>query len=275
MLRNSRLRTVCVVILLLPLPLLYLLQVEMSRHYRTHILEPEAQAVVDARLYRLETTTSSLPPAAAVRRVLLRETRRVHSSSHPDSSVFLARRKCKSRICREYLSKTDMGYFAYCWRKTRLRKEVQRSQCKFLNTTSRAPVALASFPGSGNTWVRGLLQQATGTCTGAIYCDTKLRVSGYPGESLRSGRTLVIKTHQTDPRWTGVVYPPNTTDSYFTKESNIPVYGSAILLVRDPFHALVAEWNRLTSVNMSLTDHHINSLDSQFFGECIRLSYCE
>ena len=28
------------------------------------------------------------------------------------------------------------------------------------------PVGLVSFPGSGNTWVRGLLQKATGVCTG-------------------------------------------------------------------------------------------------------------
>ena len=27
-------------------------------------------------------------------------------------------------------------------------------------------MALASFPGSGNTWVRGLLETATGICTG-------------------------------------------------------------------------------------------------------------
>ncbi|CAI8056765.1 WSC domain-containing protein 1 [Geodia barretti] len=263
MLRSPRLQTLCVVVLLLPLPLLYLLHVETSRHYRnTH--ESQAIAVLDAQLYRSEP--SSLPPAA-VRRVLVRDTRKVHGTSHSDNSVFLARRKCKSRICREFLTKADMGYFGYCWRKTGMKREVQRSQCKFLNSTSRAPVALSSFPGSGNTWVRGLLQQVTGVCTGGIYCDTKLRVSGYPGESLRSGRTLVVKTHQVDPRWTGVVYPPNTTDSYFSKESDIPVYGSAILLVRNPFHALVSEWNRLMSINMSLRDHHINSMDSKFFGQ--------
>ena len=38
--------------------------------------------------------------------------------------------------------------------------------CHFINGTKRAAVALASFPGSGNTWVRGLLEKATGVCTG-------------------------------------------------------------------------------------------------------------
>ena len=32
----------------------------------------------------------------------------------------------------------------------------------------RAAVALVSFPGSGNTWVRGLLERATGICTGEL-----------------------------------------------------------------------------------------------------------
>jgi hypothetical protein len=34
-------------------------------------------------------------------------------------------------------------------------------------------VGLVSFPGSGNTWVRGLLQKVTGICTGMyfeLYC---------------------------------------------------------------------------------------------------------
>ena len=42
-------------------------------------------------------------------------------------------------------------------------------KCRFMDGTHRAPVALASMPGSGNTWVRGLLQQATGICPGQFY----------------------------------------------------------------------------------------------------------
>ena len=36
---------------------------------------------------------------------------------------------------------------------------------QFINGTSKAAVALASFPASGNTWVSGLLEKATGVCT--------------------------------------------------------------------------------------------------------------
>lgn len=42
-------------------------------------------------------------------------------------------------------------------------------------------IALASFPGSGNTWVRYLLQQATGIITGSIYKDHALLRNGFPG----------------------------------------------------------------------------------------------
>ena len=264
--KKSQLQTLCLVVLLLPLPLLYLLHMHMTREYAyIHKLHMSSRGSMEGKLSRYNST-HSLPPAT-VRRVLVRDTRRVHSIRTPKtSSVYAsARRRCKNRICREYLSESDLGHFTYCWRKTHLSKEPQRSQCHFINGTHRAPVALASFPGSGNTWVRGLLQRASGICTGAIYCDKTLRVSGYPGESLRSGNTLVVKTHQIDPRWTGIVYPPNTTDSYFRVESHIPVYDATILLIRNPFHAMVSEWNRLMTVNM--TDNHIKTVGANFFCE--------
>ena len=174
-----------------------------------------------------------------------------------------------NRVCINFLDTNDSSHFFYCLRKSKLNHEPNRSVCHFLNAPDRAPVALASFHGSGNTWVRGLLQAATGVCTGAIYCDTTLRRSGFPGESLRSGKTLVVKTHQTDPRWTGVYYPPGTVDKYFKKTKNIPVNSSAIFIVRNPFHAIVAEWNRLMTVNHS--DNHILSVGESYFSEYVSL----
>ena len=228
---------------------------------RTSKLQPPAtsELVIQPHHYgNVTNCTSKLEPPATSELVIQPHhygnvTNRRSKLLEPPATRLNQKTECKSRICHEYLSKTDMGYFAFCWRKTNLTSEPNRSICRFLNATGRPPITLASFSGSGNTWVRGLLQLATGVCTGGIYCDTKLRISGYPGESLRSGKTLVVKTHQPDPRWTGVYYPPNTTDSYFTKESDIPVYDSAILLVRNPFHALVAAWNRLMTVNIVIT----------------------
>ena len=42
--------------------------------------------------------------------------------------------------------------------------------------------ALASRPGSGNTWVRHLLQLATGKQTGSIFHELRLKRNGFPGE---------------------------------------------------------------------------------------------
>lgn len=39
-------------------------------------------------------------------------------------------------------------------------------------------VGLVSFPGSGNTWLRYLLQQSTGIFTGSVYVDGELRKNG-------------------------------------------------------------------------------------------------
>ena len=57
--------------------------------------------------------------------------------------------------------------------------------------------ALASSPGSGNTWTRYLIQQFSGYVTGAIYTDTVLRQNDFPGENFYDGRVIVIKTHET------------------------------------------------------------------------------
>ena len=85
--------------------------------------------------------------------------------------------------------------------------------------------ALASFPGSGNTWTRHLIQQVvtapascascqmfrrflcnvriaqvTGRATGSVYRDSKLACGGFPGESRRDGTVAVVKVHEGGPR---------------------------------------------------------------------------
>jgi hypothetical protein len=39
-------------------------------------------------------------------------------------------------------------------------------------------VNLLSIHGSGNTWLRWMIERATGLCTGSLYGDTELRVAG-------------------------------------------------------------------------------------------------
>lgn len=56
-------------------------------------------------------------------------------------------------------------------------------------------VGIVSFPGSGNTWVRHLLHQATGLWTGSVYHDRSLSVGGFKGEMKDCGdnSTVAIK----------------------------------------------------------------------------------
>ena len=177
---------------------------------------------------------------------------------------------CKNQLCSEFLTRLDTPHFKYCLRKSKLKVEPEKSTCHFISGKRRSPIALASFPGSGNTWVRGLLQNITGVCTGGIYCDPTLRRNGYPGECIRSGVVLVVKTHQSSPWWTGVHYKKSDASKYFVKTWHIPVYSSAIFLMRNPFDALVAEWNRLQTVKLS--DNHVNSVGKEYFGK-LRMNY--
>ncbi len=49
---------------------------------------------------------------------------------------------------------------------------------RFLPTRSKHLVALASFPGAGNTWARHLIELATGYYTGSYYFDGSLYNKG-------------------------------------------------------------------------------------------------
>lgn len=173
--------------------------------------------------------------------------RNVHEREEKLSKLQFESTRCKRRLCAEYLTSTDLPHFRFCMKKSKLRSELEpvESKCNFMNGTGRSPVALASHPGSGHLFVRELLQKNTGICTGGVNCDVALRRNGYPGECLRSGVVLVVKTHQRDPRWTGIRYDNSTPNKGFNKAVDIPVYGSAILVVRDPFDALADLWHRM------------------------------
>ena len=106
-------------------------------------------------------------------------------------------------------------------------------------------VALVSFHGSGNTWVRHLLEQATGIFTGSIYCDTTLKIE-FPGELVVSGNVVAIKTHRSDSREL-----PRDVQIATGKEA----YDKAIMIVRDPFDALVSEANRRWNAKHSMNSH--------------------
>ena len=58
--------------------------------------------------------------------------------------------------------------------------------------------ALVSYPGSGNTWLRYLIEEATGIYTWSVYISPVLIQAGYSGEGrpFVDGSIIVQKTHQ-------------------------------------------------------------------------------
>ncbi|XP_077866233.1 uncharacterized protein LOC144353830 [Saccoglossus kowalevskii] len=59
------------------------------------------------------------------------------------------------------------------------RRHSDNSSCDLRFSEKKLPiVALASPPGAGNTWVRHLLQQATGIYTGSVYRDGRIFQKG-------------------------------------------------------------------------------------------------
>lgn len=60
----------------------------------------------------------------------------------------------------------------------------------------RGVAMLSSFPGSGNTWVRLLVEYASGVFTGSIYHDTALSPL-LPAEGDMSSRVALVKAHTT------------------------------------------------------------------------------
>ena len=79
---------------------------------------------------------------------------------------------CTEPHCMDYLSSFDKTCYDYCTQKPKRSGDKRAlelglsGECRFMRGEGRAPVALVSLPGSGNTWVRGLLEKATGICTG-------------------------------------------------------------------------------------------------------------
>jgi hypothetical protein len=95
---------------------------------------------------------------------------------------------------------------------------------------------LATFPGSGNTWTRAVIQEGTRVWTSSVHHDKSLYDEGYLGEyddNLKSPFPTVsaIKAH----------YP------YYKK---IPYTKTAAVVevIRAPFDALMAEFQRVTAL---------------------------
>nr|XP_002120962.3 WSC domain-containing protein 1-like [Ciona intestinalis] len=115
-----------------------------------------------------------------------------------------------------------------------IRTNVQNPVCSkkhFLHSQNKTDLTgLISFPGSGNTWIRHLLEQATGLYTGSIYSDEHLYRKGFLGEieKWQLKKCAIIKSHKETLQFS----------SHFDK---------LILVIRNPFDAILSEFNRCLS----------------------------
>ncbi|XP_050406943.2 sialate:O-sulfotransferase 1-like isoform X2 [Patella vulgata] len=97
--------------------------------------------------------------------------------------------------------------------------------------------ALASYPGSGNSWTRHLLQKSTGIYTGSRSREGFMIKNGYVGEGVTNGSVIVIKTHGTKRDWIA--------------------YERAVLLMRNQFEA---QWSFF---NLKMSGSHTNITDKK------------
>ncbi|XP_063960417.1 sialate:O-sulfotransferase 2-like [Lytechinus pictus] len=95
-----------------------------------------------------------------------------------------------------------------------------------LGTPGSLPlIALASYPRSGNTWTRHLIQKATGTYTGSVYWEGERELEVAKKEFLggivdyKNKDTICVKTHK------------------FDRDK----FAGAIMLIRNPYRSIVSE----------------------------------
>lgn len=122
-----------------------------------------------------------------------------------------------------------------------LPKSLQK--CKEMSfQNSGTPVALVSYPGSGNSWARVLLEEATGIYTGSVYCDKHYLFSGMIGEGVSTENVIAIKCH-------------------LSVEETVQYSKKVIYIIRNPFKAIVSEYTRQTA-----KAGHTKELPPEYYG---------
>lgn len=91
-----------------------------------------------------------------------------------------------------------------------------------------------------------------------MYCDGALRTNNYTGEGISGSSVIAVKTHTIHPNLLG----PDV-------KSGPPAFGSAIVLIRNPRDAAVADWHRKRNNRMtnSSVSNHVLSVGPEMFGK--------
>lgn len=135
------------------------------------------------------------------------------------------------------------------------------------------PVLLYSFPGSGNTWLRLLIEHATGILSGSVYSDNSL-LHILPGEVRCDSTVGVLKAHphlqkfehfatgQLPKKCSNLFAPPHKLyDSTAPHIYPTPgVISRLVFLQRNPYYAIWSEYQRRKSKG-----RHNRPLTSDYF----------
>jgi hypothetical protein len=109
------------------------------------------------------------------------------------------------------------------------------------------PPLLLSFAGSGNTWVRLLIEFATGIFSGSSDTQDKILKEEFLGERFCNRRNIVIKAHPPQIMFdntTGRAYLNNVLMRNKCTFGGMYHFRKYVFLVREPFAAIFAEVNR-------------------------------
>jgi len=129
---------------------------------------------------------------------------------------------------------------------TALVEKLEDENCEIVTPVfaNRTPTALASYPGSGNTLTRVLIEALTGVWTGSTHGNDKMlgkqvRSVGNPADDRLTENVVVVKTHQ--PGKIGVLRWKNAT--------------RAIIIIRDPLNAIPSACNAKWEIHSQTLMH--------------------
>ncbi|KAM0749179.1 UAA-domain-containing protein [Meredithblackwellia eburnea MCA 4105] len=110
------------------------------------------------------------------------------------------------------------------------------------NTTVKT--GLVTFPRSGNSYLRSLVERSTGYRTSSVYCDPGLQQT-FVGECDRTARFLV-KTH----------FPSLPQDRSPGDQDHYKNFDQAVHLIRNPFDAVASWWHMEYAESTSAVQNH-------------------
>ncbi|CAG0887874.1 unnamed protein product [Darwinula stevensoni] len=137
--------------------------------------------------------------------------------------------------CARDLTSGDLTWKCKAWKNGKKyvtlweEEECREYDVRFAEEGCFPPTPFISFPGSGNTWLRYLIEATTGIFTGSVYCDEDLYQLGFLGEGVEewSGQTILQKTHE---------------------EGDVEMFeGRALMLIRNPFRAYLSFYSFMTA----------------------------